>query len=167
MTDPVCVNSCTLTKKLFYEANGLVYRDKNGKLLNLLFAGLGVLWAVLTGVALWNGDGIVLALLELAVLVIAWLWANVVIPNGKAKRAWEKVLDPERTVSFYDNSLTVETGERSLTVKYGEIVRTLKGKNALVLITDSNSGIILARSGFTKGSETRALEIIKGAENDD
>ncbi|MBR1842544.1 MAG: YcxB family protein [Oscillospiraceae bacterium] len=167
MTDPVCVNSYTLTKKLFYEANGLVYRDKNGKLLNLLFAGLGVLWAVLTGIALRNGDGLPLALLELAALVIAWLWANVFIPNGKAKRAWEKVFDPERTVSFYDDCIEVETGERSLTVKYGEIVRTLKGKNVLILITETNSGIILSRSGFTKGSETSALEIIKGAEKDD
>lgn len=161
MTEPLCENRFTLTKSLFYEATRLVYRDKNGKLLRWLFISLGVLWAALALFALRQGGGLVSALIELFVLAFAWLWASVLIPNGKARRAWAQLCDTERTVRFYGDRLVVDTGERSLTVPYPAIVKTLRSKNLVIFITDEHNGIITARGAFTIGTEETALKLIK------
>lgn len=170
MTEPIAICSFTLTKKSYYEATMMLHRDKSGKLIKIMFGVLAALWLAFAVYAVWRGEGLALILLELLALIVAFLWAAVLIPRGKAKRTWAKVTDPERTATFYGDRLELTTGERELTVDYADVANVLTSKNLTILITADHNGIILDRSGYTGGDEKTvlsAIEKIREEESDD
>lgn len=145
MTEPIAENRFTLTKDLFYEGYSRVYRENHGRSLKTLCLVLAALWLAFAAFSAFSGQGMIGALAELVVLCLVILWATVMLPRGKAKRAWKG--DEERVIRFYKDHLEVETGERQKFFHYSEISGILYSRRLIIPVTEEKTCIILLRNG--------------------
>ena len=89
MMDPIAENRFVLTEDLFLEGMRAVQAVGYMQKIKKLLLPLGALWLLLAGFTLYLGRSGVLLLLELVALVLLVLFAAVLLPKRRAKRAFE------------------------------------------------------------------------------
>lgn len=157
------VCSYTLTEKLFRNGMRRVNRDTYGPTVKKALIVLALLWAVLAGVTVYSGGNPIFALAELLVLAAAGWTIAVSIPKGRVKRAWAAMQERsggsmDRTVTLYDDRL--EVAPVGMVVSCGDVKKTYETADLLILITADNAGILVPKSGFTKGGAETVLKLL-------
>lgn len=169
MMEILAENRFTITKPLCYEGMLRISAEGYGKFAKKAVMVLAAAWLILTAVTLWRGYSLGYMVIEFIVLCMVSLWICVFVPRNKAGRAF-KVLtskygdDLERTTRFYEDRLTAETAECQTEVLYSDIKQILYSKRLLILVTESNSGILLKLDSFTSGSDFTVQNLLKNLE---
>ena len=83
-------NRFILTKTLFYEGMRRVSAASYGKTVKKLLIGVALLWLALSVWTVRRSGSVSYALMELAVLAAVSLWLAVLLPRGRARRAWKR-----------------------------------------------------------------------------
>ena len=166
MKEILAENRFVLTRTLFFEGTGRVWKESSGKSIRRLLLILALVWGAFTVYTLSQGGGIALPAAELVVLALVVLWTAVWLPRSKARRGWHALsergtADAERVTRFYADRLEVEADGRLTEIDYSDVIQTLTSKNLLILITMDKTGILLERSSFTRGTEDEVLQLIK------
>ena len=165
-------NRFILTKTLFYEGMRRVSAASYGKTVKKLLIGVALLWLALSVWTVRRSGSVSYALMELAVLAAVSLWLAVLLPRGRARRAWKTMEDngsaeAERITEFFDGHLEVNTGLRTVSLAYGEIAEILHTDSLLLLISREKTGIMLKKDAFTRGTEETVLQLIEEAQKED
>ena len=90
--EPLAENRFVLTEDLFLEGMRAVQAVGYMKKIKKLLLPLGALWLLLAGFTLYMGKSGILLLLELVALVLLVLFAAVLLPKRRAKRAFDSAL---------------------------------------------------------------------------
>lgn len=157
-------NRFIITKDLFLEGTLRVSRENYGKFAGKAAAFLGLLWVLLAAVTLWQHLNLGFVIMELFVVCLAGLWITVLLPRHKAKRAFESLLNRgelERDIRFYQDRLEIDASGKLTVVYYSEIQEVLTAKRLLILVTESNVGVLVKRDAFLSGSEAIVKERIQ------
>ena len=166
MSTALAENRFMLTKAVFTEGMRRVWADNSGKTIHRLLAVPGLLWLVFTGFTLHRGGGMAMPLMELFVLLLLVLWAELWLPRGRAQRAWRGMQETERVTRFFADHLEVCAADRRITLAYTEISRILYSKNLLILVAADKTGILLRRDSFTAGTEEEAVRLINDSQKE-
>ncbi len=162
-------NRFTMTKDLFFEGMALVSKTGYGKLARKGTVALAAAWAVLLVLTLLWRQNLWIAALEGAVMVLAAVWLEAVLPRSRAKRAYRKLEaqsggDMERITRFYAGELEVLTAGTRRRIPYDRVQTLLRSRNLLVLVCQDKIGILLKLDGFTLGSAEGVQALIRAAQ---
>lgn len=172
MNDIPAENRFTLSWKLFLEGMRAVTADSYGSSVKKLLIALAALWLAMSAWTLVRGASLSFALTELAVLAALTLWLEVLLPRGRAKRAWRKLEEQgragaERTTQFYEDHLEVQAAGAVKAVAYAEVEKTLRSRNMLVLVAEDKTCILIKKDAFTRGTEETVLRLIEEAKTEE
>lgn len=160
--ETIAENKTTITQKLFYEAMAAAdnYRSSALKGMAVLMGG----WLVLL-FTLMQGFPVQMALMEFTVIAAAGVWLLVLMPRGKYKRAYQKLLsrtdDMTRTVLFYEDFCVVDPEGSKVTFAYKEIVRLRRTRHLMVFTVADKTGTFIDMDNFTKGSADALERLIR------
>ena len=162
---PIAVNSFILTKELFYEGSKRTGKENYSAFARRMVLIMIGAWIIVSGITLLTHSSPIFIATEALVLILAALWVAVYTPWNKRRKAYNAFLlqygeNPERTVEFYEDRLTVDPEGRGFTVPYSGIAKTLTAENLLIFITSDNKGVLVKRGAFTNGSEAEVRELI-------
>lgn len=168
MKEKLAENRFILTKELFFEGMRRVSRAYYGKTVKKLLIAIALLWLVLSAFTIWRSGSISYALAELALLAAVSLYLAVLLPRGRARRAYKAMEDAgtaeaERTTTFFEDHLEVEAGGRTTSLPYEEIADCLETDRLLLLISEGKTGILLKKDAFTVGTEETVQHLIEEA----
>ena len=166
MNKCIAENKYTLTKELFYEGMKRVSMENDAPFAKKAILGIAAAWVIMSAVTIFLGQNLVYILFEAVVLLLVSLWIAVYLPWHKRKNAWNKFLDQygsdtERTTRFYEDSLVVDAAGREVSISYEDIVKILSSEHLLIILTEDNTGILIEKNSFIRGSESDILEIIQ------
>lgn len=166
--EPLAENRFLLTEGLFMEGMAAVQAAGYARQVRKLLFGLAVLWLLLAGYALYRGESLLLPLLELVALLLVGLWAAVLLPRRRARRAFEKLsartgASSERVTRFYADHLEVTAAGQKTVVAYGDIEQVLPARRLLVLVSRDKTGVMLQKDAFVRGDEESVQQLIKTA----
>lgn len=166
MSEPIAVNSYTLTKDLFHEGMKCVSKENYGKFAKKVVLVVLAAWLVMAVLTVVLGQGYSLLLGESVVTAFVIVWVTVYLPWDKRRRGWKRMeeqygADMERTTEFYADSFTVHAAGREITVPYAEVEEQLEGERLRVLLTENGTGIMLKKDSFTSGSWDEVLLLLK------
>ncbi len=162
----IAENRFTLTKELFYEGAKRVSKENYAPFAMKAMLGIAAAWAVMAAVTLILKQSPLYIAFEAVVLGLVCLWLAVYLPWHKRRRAYNKLVgqygeDMDRTIVFYESALTVNASGRELEFDYGSIVKMLSSDRLLILLTVGSKAIMVAKSGFTAGSEEDIYKAVK------
>lgn len=159
-------NKFSVTRDLFYEGmkatSSLSYKKMIRNLILILLALFGALaaWVIHMG-------GYVLFLVGEAIFLAALLyWLIFLYPENRRKNKYRKLCQdslsvPERTVLFYEDHLTVRSDSgRTADFNYEDILQIRETEHLYILITGNDTGILLSKNGFRRGSFEQLLELL-------
>lgn len=163
-------NQFTITKRLHREGMLRISREGYGKAAAkamLVIFGLWLAFFLYTAAA--QGD-ILHCLGFLVIIAAAGLWLCVGMPRSNARRQW-RVLEAkygsslQRTTSFYPDHLVILGDGLEKQIYYEDIQQILRSPRLLILICGVKTGVLIARDGFTKGTETEVNALLSNAIN--
>ena len=127
-TEPIAENHITITRPLFYEGMRSMGKKSSQKGIKKL----------------------ILLLIILYFLIAAWILYKALSQDSQTA--------PERTVRFYENSLTV-TGNSCKTtdIAYSKITGWQESKHLYILECAENIRVLISKDGFTSGD----FELVK------
>jgi hypothetical protein len=158
-------NRFTITKKLYMEAmlrmSGVSYGKTAGKIICLI---LGA-WCAFLIYVLATGKNPGQMLGSLGVICAVALWILVGMPRYYARRAWRKLqnqygTDMERSIVFYADHMEAYSESVEKIISYEDIRQIMQSKHLLILICNDKTGVLVARNGFSAGSEETVLNLI-------
>lgn len=162
-------NRTVINKKRFREGMLRISRDSYGKAAKksmLIFLGV---WLLFVAVTLMSGGSILMTLGGLALVGLIGLWICVYLPRynaGRFRKAQEAKYGSvmERLTRFYPDQLTVTGDGVEKTISYTEIADIKESRHLLVLICQSNAGILLEKSGFSGMNQAEIITLIQNKE---
>lgn len=168
MMGPIAENRFVLTEDLFLEGMRAVQAVGYMKRIKKLLLPLGALWLLLAGFTLYLGRSGVLLLLELVALVLLVLFAAVLLPKRRAKRAFEVLaartgMAAERMTRFYADHLEVTVSGQTTAIDYQDVEKMLRSPRLIVLVSRNKTGVLLRADAFTLGDENTVEQQIKAA----
>lgn len=163
-------NQFTITKSLFMEGMLRISRDSYGKAaVKAMLLVLG-LWGAFFLYTLAVAGDAAHALLFLVIIGVAGLWLCVGIPRSNANRAW-KVLEGKygsrlhRITSFYPEHLEIQGDGLEKHIPYDQIKQLLHSRRLLILICEDKTGVLLKLDGFTEGTASDVIALLRSAQN--
>lgn len=161
----IAENRYTLTKELFYEGMDRVTKETLGPTVKKVVLGLAAAWIILAAVSVLLKQNLFFIAFETIVLLMVSLWFTVYLPRHKRMGAYNKLegqygSDMDRTTRFYEDELVINAAGRELSFSYADIVKKLSTEHLLILLTADNTGIMIAKNGFTLGSESMIDDLI-------
>lgn len=164
-------NSFTITKSLFLEGMMRTLRESLGKSIRKAILFLVIAWAILAAVTVYLKANVIYIGVEAVVMAIVVLYLWVLLPRGRAKRAYQRFADKcgmrfERVTRFYEDRLVIDAADAQTVIPYDEIRQILHTKRLLVLVKEDRTGVLLARSGFTTGDVDAVTRLINNVRED-
>ena len=157
-TEPIAENHITITRSLFYEGMRAIGKKGYQKAIKKLVLLLLVLYLIIAVWILHSGGSLFMLAGETLTITALLLWMTVFLPRSKWKAKYKAKsqygeLIPERTVFFYENSLTV-TGNSCKTadIAYSKVTGWQETKHFYILECAENIRILVGKEGFTLGS---------------
>ena len=166
--DPIAENRFVLTEDLFWEGMRAVQAVGYMQKIKKLLLPLGALWLLLAGFTLYMGKSGILLLLELVALVLLVLFAAVLLPKRRAKRAFDSLaartgIAAERVTRFYADHLEVTVSGQTTCIDYLDVEQMLRSPRLIVLVSRDKTGVLLRADTFTLGDENTIEQQIKAA----
>lgn len=166
--EPLAENRFVLTEDLFLEGMRAVQAVGYMKRIKKLLLPLGALWLLLAGFTLYRGESVLLLLLELVALVLLILWAAVLLPRRRARRAFETLsartgAAAERVIRFYPDHLEATVSGQTTSIDYLDVEQMLRSPRLIVLVSRGKTGVLLRADAFTLGDENTIEQQIKAA----
>ena len=165
---PLAENRFVLTEDLFLEGMRAVQAVGYMKRIKNLLLPLGALWLLLAGFTLYRGESVLLLLLELVALVLLILWAVVLLPRRRSKRAFDTLaartgIAAERVIRFYPDHLEATVSGQTTCIDYLDVEQMLRSPRLIVLVSRDKTGVLLRADTFTLGDENTIEQQIKAA----
>ena len=163
-------NKFTITKSLFMEGMLRISRDSYGKAAAKAMLLVLGLWGAFFLYTLAAGGDVAHALLFLVIIGMAGLWLCVGIPRSNANRAW-KALEGKygsnlhRTTSFYPDHLEIQGEGLEKHIPYDQIKQLLCSRKLLILVCEDKTGVLLKLDGFTEGTVSDVIALLRSAQN--
>lgn len=166
--EPLAENRFVLTEDLFLEGMKAAQTVGYMKQIKKLLLPLGILWLLLAGFTLYRGEGALLLLTEFAALALVVLWAAVLLPRRRSKRAFETLsartgTAAERVIRFYPDHLEASVAGQTKALAYPDIDQMLRSPRLIVLVGRDKTGILLRADAFVRGDEALIEQLIKAA----
>lgn len=160
MNGSIAENRFTLTKELFDEGMKRVAKENQGAFNRKLMLIIAAIWLLSAAATVFLNQSPFTLVFETIILILVLMWVTVYLPWHKRRKAYGQINDTERTISFYQTRMVVNSGGRESTFSYDEIIKILSSKNLLILLTEDNTGILIERNSFTIGSEAEILKYL-------
>lgn len=163
-------NQFTITNSLYMEGMLRISRDSYGKAARrAMLVVLGLWLAFFLYTVLTQGD-VLHSLSFLLIIAVAGLWLCVGMPRSNARRAWNALeakygCDLRRTTSFYADHLEIRGDGLEKHISYEEIDQIKRSRRLLILVCKDHTGVLLSRTGFSKGTETEVNTLLSSAKN--
>ncbi len=169
MNEPIAVNRYVLTKLLFFEGMKSVQEKLDAGFTKKVLLVLGGLWVAMVIVTVALGQGLSIMTFETLLTAAVMAWVALYLPWDKRRRAYKKLIeqngeDAERTTEFFEDHLTVHTAEREVAVQYEAVRSVLTTEHLIVILTEDNTGILIDKQGFIKGTEEDLLPLLSHIE---
>lgn len=166
--EPMAENRFVMTEDLFLEGMRAVQAVGYLKQIKKLLLPLGALWLLLAVFTLYRGKSGLLLLLELAALVLLVLWAVVLLPRRRSKRAFDSLaartgMAAERVIRFYSDHLEATVSGQTTSIDYLDVEHMLRSPRLIVLVSRNKTGILLRADAFVQGDEDTVQQLIKAA----
>ncbi|MBQ8935851.1 MAG: YcxB family protein [Oscillospiraceae bacterium] len=163
--EPIAVCHTTITPELFRESHAVVFDRKKQKTLllcGIVFAAFGLAFLLvrylLNRVIVLGGPVLVMGL-----FVIGW---SFVLPHSEYKRKYKIMCQKnggapiERTVTFYETSLTVASeGEVLADIDYTEVKDWKETEHLAVLICEDRTGVLVEKAKLS-GEELERIRML-------
>ena len=163
-------NKFIITKSLFMEGMLRISRDSYGKAAAKAMLLVLGLWGAFFLYTLAVACDAAHALLFLVIIGMAGLWLCVGIPRSNANRAW-KALEGKygsnlhRTTSFYPDHLEIQGEGLEKHIPYDQIKQLLCSRKLLILVCEDKTGVLLKLDGFTEGTVSDVIALLRSAQN--
>ncbi len=167
--EPIAENRITVNKKIFYEGMLRISRDGYEKAARRSMVIFLAMWLVLLFWTIVSGGNLTQTFSYLILIGLIGMWVCLYLPRHSAGRSWkaqEAKYGPtmERFTQFYTDRLVV-TGEGiEKEILYTDIDAIKESRTLLILLSRDNTGVMLARNGFTGKNETEIKALIQGAQ---
>lgn len=155
------------TEELFKEGMERVVADEYRPIAKKAVIAVAAVWLILAAVTLHLRGHFVFILIELAVSVFVCCWLWVIVPRNQVRRSVSYRQrtggDTDRKIEFYEDRLEADRSENDegLIINYEDVVKVLETPNLLILMSANHTGVMVSKTGFTKGDETVVRELLK------
>ena len=158
-------NNFRITKQLYMEAMLQISREGYVKAAGKVICLILGLWCVLAVYMLATEKNPEQLVGPLIVIAAVALWVLVGMPRYYARRAWRSLqakygTDMERSIDFYEDHMEVHSESVEMKIPYENISKVMHSKRLLILICNDKTGILVARDGFSAGSENTVRDLI-------
>lgn len=163
-------NQFTITKSLYMEGMLRISRDGYGKSARRVMLVILGLWLVFFLYTIAAQGDILHSLGFLVIIGMAGLWLCVGMPRSNAKRLWTALEGKygsslQRTTFFYPDHLLILGDGLEKQIFYHEIQQIKQSRRLLILVCEDKTGVLIARDGFTRGTETEVNALLSNAIN--
>lgn len=163
MQNPFVVNHTEITQSLFYEGARQPLSRKYRRLTLKIGCILLTALLLLAALSLRLGGSYATLAGEALLLLVVLLWVRWVLPRMERKRAFqalERRGPLVRTTQFGSEALSVHSGNGEETlIPYHEVTGVRLTKHLLILSRQAGPEVLLARDGFSTGTEDQVLAL--------
>lgn len=150
-------NHTRITKSLFNEGMRAVENQDYKKSVKRLALFLLILFCAAAAWLLYNGGTLIFLLGEAVFLGALLFWLSIMLPHTKRSSKYKAMTHnshaaPERTVLFYPEHLSVQTGgEKETVIPYDGIRDWQETKHLYILNCWNNTSVLVDKQGFVSG----------------
>lgn len=165
-TTQIAENHIRITRTLFDEG---MRQTESGAYKKAIRKMALVLFFIYLAVAVWllyTGGSLIFLLGESAFLGALLFWLTVILPNTRRKSKYKTMTQgehqiPERTVKFFQDSLSVLSGTGNETlIPYKEIQNWKETKHLYILGCENKKYVLLDKDGFINGDFQKIKKLI-------